>query len=77
VVRTSKGGWFGNLTGTQFGSHAWRYSRTGEEAKADSGICWGPSSGVTHEDIHEPAKKQSQSVVPKSLGFECELVADF
>jgi hypothetical protein len=22
VARTSKGGWFGNLSGTQFGSHA-------------------------------------------------------
>jgi hypothetical protein len=69
---------------------------------ADSGICRGPSSGVTREDIHELTKKQRliresvgdpvrkshlkifsnrrrskvKVVVPKSLGFECELVAD-
>jgi hypothetical protein len=68
----------------------------------DSGICRGPSSGVTREDIHEPTKKQRLTresagdpvresrmkiftnrqrskvkvVVPKSPGFECELVAD-
>jgi hypothetical protein len=73
-----------------------------EEAKADSGICRGPSSGVTREDIHEPTKKRRpiresvgdlvreshvktftnqrrskvKVVVPKSPGFECELVAD-
>jgi hypothetical protein len=34
VARTSKGGWFGNLSGIQFGSHAWGYSRTSEEAKS-------------------------------------------
>jgi hypothetical protein len=75
VARTSKGGWFGNQ---------------------------GPSSGVMHGDIYEPAKKQRliqesvgdpvresrmkiftnrrrskvKVVVPKSPGFECELVAD-
>jgi hypothetical protein len=38
-------------------------------SKADSGICWGPSSGVTREDIHEPAEKQSQSCCPKKSGF--------
>jgi hypothetical protein len=42
---------------------------------ADSGICREFSSEVMHEDIHEPAKKQSQSCRPKSPGFECELVA--
>jgi hypothetical protein len=31
--RRSKG-WFGNLLGTRFGSHVWRYSRTVEEAKS-------------------------------------------
>jgi hypothetical protein len=36
---------------------------------ADSGICQGPSSGVTREDIHEPVKKQSQSCRPKKSGF--------
>jgi hypothetical protein len=25
---------------------------------ADSGICWGPSSGGTREDMHEPMKKR-------------------
>jgi hypothetical protein len=49
-------------------------SRTGGganfgEAKADSGICRGPSSEVTYEDIHEPVKKQSQSCRPKKSGF--------
>jgi hypothetical protein len=77
-------------------------SQTGGEAKADSGICRGPSSEVMREDIHEPAGKQRliresvgdsvresrvktftnrrrskvKVVVPKSPGFECELVAD-
>jgi hypothetical protein len=36
---------------------------------ADSGICRGPSSGVAHEDIHEPGEKQSQSCCPKKSGF--------
>jgi hypothetical protein len=31
VARTSKGDWFGNLSGVQFGSRAWRHSRTGEK----------------------------------------------
>jgi hypothetical protein len=77
-------------------------ARTNEEAKADSGICRGPTSGVAREDIHEPTKKRRpiresvgdpvresrvktftnwrrskvKVVVPKSPGFECELVAD-
>jgi hypothetical protein len=37
--------------------------------KADSGICRGPGSGVTCEDIHEPTEKQSQSCCPKKSGF--------
>jgi hypothetical protein len=61
MARTSEVGRFGNLSRTQFGSRARRHARTDEEAKADSGICRGPSSGVTREDIHEPAEKQSQS----------------
>jgi hypothetical protein len=44
-------------------------ARTDEEAKADSGICRGPSSGVAREDIHELTKKQSQSCCPKKSGF--------
>jgi hypothetical protein len=62
-------GRFGNLSETQFGSHARRHARTDEEAKADSGICRGPSSGVTREDIHELTEKQSQSCCPKKSGF--------
>jgi hypothetical protein len=69
AARTSEDGRFGNLSRTQFGSHARRHARTDEEAKADSGICPGPSSGVTREDIHEPAEKQSQSCCPKKSGF--------
>jgi hypothetical protein len=38
-------------------------------AKADSGICRGPSSGITRDDIHEPAEKQSQSCCPKKSEF--------
>jgi hypothetical protein len=69
VARTSEEGQFENLSRTQFGGHARRHARTGEEAKASSGICRGPSSGVTREDIHEPAEKQSQSCCPKKSGF--------
>jgi hypothetical protein len=69
VARTSEDGRFGNLSRTQFGSHARRQARTDEEAKADSGICRRPSSGVTREDIREPAEKQSQSCCPKKSGF--------
>jgi hypothetical protein len=76
MARTSEDGRFGNSSKTQFGSHARRHARTDEEAKADSGICRGPSSVVMHEDIHEPAEKQSQSCCSKSPGLECELVAD-
>jgi hypothetical protein len=39
VARTSEEGQFGNLSRTQFGGHARRHARTGEEAKASSGIC--------------------------------------
>jgi hypothetical protein len=46
------------LRRTQFGSHARRHARTGEEAKASSGICRGPGSEVTREDMHEPVKKR-------------------
>jgi hypothetical protein len=69
MARTSEDGQFGNSSKTQFGSHARRHARTNGEAKADSGICRGPSSGVTREDIHEPAEKQSQSCCPKKSGF--------
>jgi hypothetical protein len=68
MARTSEDGRFGNLSGTQFGSHARRHAWTFEEAKADSGIGRGPGSGVTRENIHEPTEKQSQSC-PKTSGF--------
>jgi hypothetical protein len=38
-------------------------------SKGDSEIYWGLSSGVTREEIHEPAKKQSQNCCPKKSGF--------
>jgi hypothetical protein len=69
MARTSEDCRFGNLSGTQFGNHARRLAWTFEEAKADSGICQGPASGVTREDIHEPTAKQSQSCCPKKSGF--------
>jgi hypothetical protein len=69
MARTSEDSRFGNLSRTQFGSHARRHARTDEEAKADSGIYQGLSSGVAREDIHEPAEKQSQSCCPKKSGF--------
>jgi hypothetical protein len=68
MARTSEDSRFGNLSWAQFGSHARRHARTSEE-KADSGICRGPDSGVTPEDIHEPTEKQSQSCCPKKSGF--------
>jgi hypothetical protein len=49
------------------GTSSWRWREL--RRKADSGICQGPSSGVTREDIHEPAEKQSQSCCPKKSGF--------
>jgi hypothetical protein len=69
MARTSEGGWLGNLSETQFGSHGRRHARTDVEAKADSGICRRPGSGVTREGIHEPTGKQSQSCCPKKSGF--------
>jgi hypothetical protein len=82
------------------GTSSWRWREL--RKMADSGICRGPSSGVTREDMHEPSKKRKpiresveglvreshaktftnrrrskvKVVVPKSPGFECELVAD-
>jgi hypothetical protein len=41
-------------------------SRTGGEAKADSGICRGPNSEVMREDSHEPAEKQR--LIRESVG---------
>jgi hypothetical protein len=69
MARTSEDGRFGNMSRTKFGGHARRHVRTDEEAKADSGICWRLSSGVTREDIHELVEKQSQSCCPKKSGF--------
>jgi hypothetical protein len=69
MVRTSENCRFGNLMKTLFGTQARRHSRTSWEARATSGICWRPSSGVSCEDIHEPGEKQSQSCSPKKSGF--------
>jgi hypothetical protein len=69
MTRTSEDGRFGNSSRTQFGSHVRRHARTDGEAKADSGICRGPSSGITCDDIHEPTEKQSQSCCPKKSRF--------
>jgi hypothetical protein len=69
MARTSEDGRFGNLSGTRFGNRARRHAWTFGEAKADSGICRGPGSGVTREDIHEPTEKQSQSCCPKKSEF--------
>jgi hypothetical protein len=49
------------------GTSSWRWRDL--RRAADSGICRGPSSGVTREDIHEPTKKQSQSCCPKKSMF--------
>jgi hypothetical protein len=38
------------------GVSSWRWSERRE--MADSGICQGPSSGVTREDMHEPMRKR-------------------
>jgi hypothetical protein len=59
MARTSEDGRFGNVSRTKFGGHARRHVRTDEEAKAESGICRAPSSGVAREDIHELVEKQS------------------
>jgi ribosomal protein L17 len=82
------------------GTSSWRWCEL--RRAADLGICRGPSSVVTREDVHEPTKKRRpiresvedlvresrvktftnrrgskvKVVVPKSPGFECELVAD-
>jgi hypothetical protein len=69
MARTSEDGRFGNSSRTQFGSHARGHARTDGETKADSGIYRRPSSGITCDDIHEPAEKQSQSCCPKKSGF--------
>jgi hypothetical protein len=49
------------------GTLSWRWREL--RRAADSGICRGPGSGVTREDIHEPTEKQSQSCSPKKSGF--------
>jgi hypothetical protein len=69
MAQTSENGRFGNLLKAEFGSQARGHARTSGEAKANSGICWRPSSGVSREDIHEPGEKQSQSCCPKKSGF--------
>jgi hypothetical protein len=69
MARTSENGRFGNLSRTKFGSQARGHARTSGGAKANSGNCWRPSSGVSREDIHEPGEKQSQSCCPKKSGF--------
>jgi hypothetical protein len=69
MAGTSEDGRFGNLSRTKFGDHTRRHVRTDEEAKADSGICRRPSSGVTRKDMYELVEKQSQSCCPKKSEF--------
>jgi hypothetical protein len=69
MVRISEIFRFGNLMKALFGTQALRHTRTCWEAKATSGICWRPNSGILGEDIHESRKKQSQSCSPKESGF--------
>jgi hypothetical protein len=69
MARTSESGQFGNLSRAEFGSQARGHARTSGEAKANSGNCWRPCSGVSYEDIHEPGEKQSQSCCPKKSEF--------
>jgi hypothetical protein len=57
MARTSENGRFGNLLKTLFGSQERGHARTSWEARANSGICWRPSSGVSREDIHEPGEE--------------------
>jgi hypothetical protein len=38
------------------GTSSWRWREL--RRTTDSGICQGPSSGVTREDMHEPTKKR-------------------
>jgi hypothetical protein len=38
------------------GTSSWRWPE--HRGTADSGMCRGPSSGVTREDMHEPSKKR-------------------
>jgi hypothetical protein len=67
--RTSEICRFGNLVKTLFGTQAQGHARTCWKAKATSGTCWRPNSGVSGEDIHESREKQSQSCSPKKSGF--------
>jgi hypothetical protein len=69
MARTLESDQFGNLLKTLIESQALGHAWTSWEARANSGICWGPSSGVSCEDIHEPGEKQSQSCSPKKSGF--------
>jgi hypothetical protein len=72
MARTSKNGRFGNLLRAEFGSQARGHPRTSGEAKANSGICWRPSSRVSREDIHEPGnllKLICWSCCPKKSRF--------
>jgi hypothetical protein len=69
IARTSENCRFENLLKTLFGNQARGHARTSWEARANSGICWRPSSGASCEDIHEPGEKQSQSCSPKKSGF--------
>jgi hypothetical protein len=69
MVRTSGNCRFGNLMKTLFGTQTRGHARTCREARATSGICWRPSSGILGEDIRESREKQSQSCSPKKSGF--------
>jgi hypothetical protein len=69
MARTLESDQFGNLLKTLIGSQALGHAWTSWEARANSGIYWRPSSGVSCEDIHEPREKQSQSCSPKKSGF--------
>jgi hypothetical protein len=48
----------------KLGTSSWRWREL--RRAADSGICRGPSSGVTCEDIHEPTKKRR--LIRESVG---------
>jgi hypothetical protein len=61
-----------NARKPRISSWRWREPRRA----IDSGIFRGSNSEVGHGDIHEPARSKVKVVIPKSPGFECELVAD-
>jgi hypothetical protein len=76
MARTSEDSRFGNLSRAQFRSHTRGHARTGGEARLIRESVEDPVRESRGKTFTNRWRSKVKVVVPKSLGLECELVAD-